>query len=107
MPNYIAYINPNCSKCRIVLSELERLAINAKIRLYLEAPLLRDEAVQIIELFGADAVRDLKEPLDKGQLVDLLVSDSSRLQRPIILDGDSGVICRPPEKLNEFLNREK
>ena len=106
MKSYVVFINPECSKCKIVLKELEKYDRSISIRYYLEDPLSRDEAEKIIRLFGSRAIRNLDMDLTNEDMITLLLNDSSRLQRPLILGDDSGEICRPPEKLKDYLTSE-
>jgi arsenate reductase len=108
----VIYYNPDCSKSRQALSLLRGLGFEPIIRHYLEQPPSRDELLALIaQLDDApeSLVRDPGIPLDSvaghgaatgaEAIAELLVSDPTRLQRPIVVCDGTAIIARPPERL--------
>lgn len=115
----LIYYNPDCSKSRQALSLLRELGFEPIIRHYLEQPPSRDELLALIaQLDDApeNLVRDPGISVDSGAahraamgaeaIVELLVSDPTRLQRPIIVCDGTAIIARPPERLLALFGEE-
>jgi arsenate reductase (glutaredoxin) len=104
MSSYKLFINPNCSKSRAVLDLIKEFKeVSILIRNYIETPVTNEEAEAIVFYFGKESLRDVEQELDNDSMVALLVSDSLKLQRPLIIGNGRGCIARPPEKIKEFL----
>lgn len=112
------YHNPRCSKSRKTLELITAAGVDAEIRLYLEDAPSADEILAVaarLEMPVAELLRrgesafrdatDLPDLADDAALAAWLAAHPIVLERPIVLDGDSGkaVIGRPPENVSELL----
>lgn len=113
------YHNPRCSKSRKTLQLIRDAGIEPVIVLYLKNP---PDAAQIIELaerLGEPVVAllrqgetefkqadDLPALDDDHALADWLSAHPIVLQRPIVIDVDSGraIVGRPPENVRELVS---
>ena len=113
------YHNPRCSKSRKTLEIIQEAGIQPTIVQYLEET---PDAAEILDLAGklgksvADLVRrgesqfkeaaDLPDLDDNVALASWIEAHPIVLERPIVVDTDSGnaVIGRPPENVNELLS---
>jgi len=110
------YHNPNCSKSRGALEALRERGAEFDVVEYLQEPLDRETLTRIAELLP-DPPEDLirkdrnfeRLGLDPNgyntleAVIDLLLEHPELMQRPIAVAGDRALICRPPEKVLEFL----
>lgn len=114
MNTWKIYYNPSCSKCRKTLSILVEKKIDFKIIEYLKSPPSEEEILRLIETLGVapqELVRlaetssaSTRIKLDKSKLVaQYLGKNPQLLQRPIVTNGNKGVIARPPEKVLRLL----
>ena len=112
------YHNPRCSKSRKTLELIRDADIEPEIRLYLEDTPTADEILEMAEKLGmrvADLLRrgesafkeatDLPDLEDDAALAAWLEAHTIVLERPIVLDSDSGkaVVGRPPENVHALL----
>ena len=112
------YHNPRCSKSRNTLELIRNAGIEPEIRLYLEDTPTADEILAVAEKLGlrvADLLRraestfkeatDLPDLTDDAALAAWLQAHAIVLERPIVLDSDSGeaVVGRPPENVQALL----
>ena len=113
------YHNPRCSKSRKTLEIIQEAGIQPTIVQYLEET---PDAAEILDLAGklgksvADLLRrgesqfkeaaDLPDLDDNVALASWIEAHPIVLERPIVVDTDSGnaVIGRPPENVNELLS---
>jgi len=105
MISYTIYINPACSKCKQAMDLITHYAtLTISIRYYLDTPLTREEATDIVTLFGKNSIRVHEGADSIESMIDILVHDSTRLQRPLIIGGGTGCIGRPIDHLKIFLD---
>lgn len=112
------YHNPRCSKSRKTLELIREAGIEPEIRLYLQDTPTADEILAVaarLEQPVADLLRrgesaykdanDLPDLDDDAALADWVAAHAIVLERPIVLDGDSGkaVVGRPPENVQALL----
>ena len=112
------YHNPRCSKSRKTLELIREAGIEPEIRLYLEDTPTADEIATVAAKLGlrvADLLRrgestfkeatDLPDLADDAALAAWLEAHAIVLERPIVVDSDSGeaVIGRPPENVQALL----
>ncbi len=112
----IIYHNPRCSKSRETLKILQDNNRQPKIIEYLHEPPTKLELANIIEMLGISPRELLRitEPEYKAAgLDDKSISDAHiiaaickyppLLQRPIVIQGNSAIIGRPPTKVLEIV----
>tara|TARA_Y100000589_G_C26701781_1_gene446017 strand:- start:129 stop:461 length:333 start_codon:yes stop_codon:yes gene_type:complete len=108
---YKFYHNPNCSKSRNCLKILEEKNTKFETVLYMKNRLTYDEIEEIInKLLGnlTSIIRDsnkvrINYKQKKHELIKFISENPNQLQRPIFFNGKNYIICRPPEKVLEFL----
>ena len=113
------YHNPRCSKSRATLKIIEEAGETPEIVAYLETPPTGARIVELAGMIGVpvrDLLRrgesDFKEATDQpdldndAALADWLSAHPRVIERPIVVDPDSGraVIGRPPENVNQLLD---
>jgi len=116
--NLTLYHNPKCSKSRKTLELIEKRGITPRVIAYLEKP---PSAATILELAAAldcpvrdllrtgeddyRAARDQLDTSDDDALAAWLANHPRVLERPIVVDSDSGraVIGRPPENVLQLV----
>ena len=114
------YHNPRCSKSRKTLELIESRGIQPTIVEYLSSP---PDAATLLDIAGrlgvplTDLLRrgetEFKEagesvPLDdENQLANWIASHPKVLQRPVVVDSDSGkaIVGRPPENVFELIGQ--
>jgi arsenate reductase len=112
------YHNPRCSKSRKTLELIRNAGIEPEIRLYLEdSPTAEEISAMAAKLDRpvADLLRrgesafkdatDLPDLADDAGLAAWVAAHAIVLERPVVLDSDSGkaVIGRPPENVQALL----
>lgn len=101
------YHNPRCSKSRTALARLRDAGADVETIEYLKTPPQRDQLKTLIEKLDVPASELLREQAgdggDDNAIIDALLADPKRLQRPIIEDDTRAIIARPPERADEFL----
>ena len=113
------YHNPRCSKSRKTLEIIQDAGVEPTILLYLEDTPSASEITAVADKLGlavADLLRrgesefkeaaDLPDLNDNAALAEWIEAHPIVLERPIVVDSDSGkaVIGRPPENVNELLS---
>jgi arsenate reductase len=114
---FIIYHNPRCSKSRKTLDILHAKGVDPAIVPYLEAP---PDGATILDIAGRLGVsvaallrrgedevkqgRNLPDLDDDSGLADWIAAHPKALQRPIVVDTDSGrvIVGRPPENVEEL-----
>lgn len=108
--------NPNCSKsnCALDYSQLFP-GLDIIIRPYLQEPLNKEELLQLVQKLQLPVVAIVRttdkdfiaqfgtEVLSDDVYLDILVNQPQLLQRPILINGDTAIIGRPPELILEYL----
>jgi arsenate reductase len=109
------YHNGECSKCRGALEIMQEKNIPYEARWYMAEPLSRNELKDILQklrLKAFDLVRQNEElyqsrftgkNFTEDEWIDILITNPSLMQRPIVVNGSKAIIARPPEKLFEVL----
>jgi len=113
------YHNPRCSKSRRTLEIIRDAGVEPTILLYLEDTPSANEITALAGKLGmpvADLLRrgesafkeatDLPDLADDAALAQWVQAHPIALERPIVVDTDSGkaVVGRPPENVNELLS---
>ena len=110
------YHNTACSKSTEAFCLLEANLENFRVIEYLKNPLNEYELKELIKKLGIEPeelVRK-KEPvfeekykdrkLTADEWIKAMVEDPILIERPIVVDGEKAMICRPPEKLLEWIS---
>lgn len=112
---YTILHNSRCGKSRDAVKVLEDSGKEFIIREYLKDPLSKDELKDILnklQLNPIDIIRTNEEDwkvnfkgkdLSDDQILNALIEYPKLLQRPIIVDDKNGVVGRPTELVNEFI----
>ena len=114
--NVIIYHNRRCSKSRATLAILEEKGVPLEIVEYLKTPPSKSDLSKILDKLGMEP-RDLMrknegryqalnladKTLDHGSLIDAMVENPILIERPVVVNGDKCVLCRPPENVLEIL----
>ena len=99
--------NKNCSKSRACIQILESENKDFKIREYLKDPLSIDEIKHLVQNFLGnkfDILRNMTEKdFDNKDLIKFIFENQKDLQRPIFFDGKNYIVCRPPDKVLEYI----
>lgn len=111
----IIYHNTRCSKSRDAFFLLEKKTKKFKVVEYLKTPLSRVELKELIKKLGIkpeDLVRK-KEPtfeekfknkkLTGEQWISAMIKYPILIERPIVVNGEKAMICRPAERVLELL----
>lgn len=109
------YFNPNCSKCRNAVSQLDERGEDYELVHYLETGLSTSELSDIIDMLEdplKDLVRkdqnfrdlglDANDYVTKDSVIELLQKYPKLMQRPIIVKNGKASIARTPEKVDEL-----
>jgi len=109
------YHNPRCSKSRECLQLLELQNIPFATVKYLSEPLSKEEISTIIKKLGIKPIELVRQKeaiwteqyknkkLTDDQAIEALFQHPTLIERPIVINGDRGVIARPAEKVKEIL----
>lgn len=115
--------NPRCRKSREALALLSEKQVDLEVRLYLDAPLNKEELESLIaKLRKTEGLADHELPKGlirtgeadykshyKGKLtseeavVEALLKHPKLLERPILINGNKALIGRPPENILAIL----
>jgi arsenate reductase len=107
------YYNPACSKCREALNLIQEQGLQPEVVEYLKTPPdaaeLKD-VLQLLKLRPRDIIRTREEifaslqlDLDNDEAVlAALVQHPELMERPIVVQGSTAVVARPPEKVREL-----
>ncbi len=107
--------NPKCSKSRAAMELLENKNIDASVVKYLEQAPTKEQLKDVLsklkisakELLrtGEDVYKELnlKDENDEEKIIEAMIQNPILIERPIIIKGESAVIARPIENLEELL----
>lgn len=118
MADVTIYHNPRCSKSRQALQLLEAAGATHEVVKYLEAPLdakgldslltkLGLEPQDVMRT-GEDTYKELglkNKAMSREEGIQVLVDHPILLERPIVVKGDRAVVARPPERVQELLQK--
>lgn len=121
MKTLILYHNSACSKCRKTFEILERSGREFKVVEYLDHPPTETELDSLLKQLKMEPERlvrtgeeEYEKLASKGQLprdrrgwIQLMIQSPILIERPIVSDGSTAVIGRPPEKVVEWLKSAK
>lgn len=108
--------NPRCSKSRQALALLEDAGAQVTIRRYLVDQPSREDLTHVLRLLGLPATavirsgeqvyKDLGLDMveDENTLIDAMLDNPIRIERPLAMHLDRAVIGRPPEDVLKLLD---
>lgn len=109
------YHNPRCSKSRQALAILVEGGAQPHIVEYLKAPLDAASLADLCAKTGKPARAmmrtgesiykelGLKDETDEVKLIAAMAAHPILMERPLVVAGDTALICRPPELAAQFL----
>lgn len=115
MPTLTLYHNPRCSKSRQAMALLDEAGVDYQTRLYLQEPLSAEEIKSLLAQLDKPAsalVRNkeaeyaasgLSADSDASAIAKALAAYPKLLERPLLSDGKSVRIGRPPEQILELI----
>ena len=104
-----------CSKSRCALDYLQQYKAAVTIRDYVADPLTREELTELLYKLGKEAKELVRTgddlfkalygdiELAKEQWLEVLVEHPILLERPILIDGDTAFVGRPPELVEAYV----
>ncbi len=107
--------NPKCSKSRAAMELLENKNIDASVVKYLEQTPTKEQLIDVLKKLnmkasqllrtGEDIYKELnlKDENDEEKIIEAMIQNPILIERPIIIKGESAVIARPIENLEELL----
>lgn len=114
----IIYYNARCSKCREALSLLKGAGCEVTLRNYISEPPTEKELTALISTLGCKAealIRKEEAPYkdfgakaktEKAR-IKLMCKYPTIIQRPIVIDGSTAVVGRPPELVLSLVKKNK
>jgi arsenate reductase len=109
------YHNARCSKSRQACSILSEKGIRSEIIEYLKTPPSQKEIKDLLKMLGMNAEELVRKGeslfkekfagkhLTETQWIKILSENPILMERPIIVNGKSAVIGRPPERVLELI----
>lgn len=106
--------NPACSKCQATLALIRENGVEPELINYLDGVLTAEDIEKVHQLLNApvtDMVRQSdpvwcaaidKRDLDEPEVYALMAANPKIIERPIVIEGDRAIVCRPPEKVLAF-----
>ena len=103
---FTLYHNDNYSKSKACLQLLKKNNVIFMIRDYIRNPLKLGEIKHFFNNFSSNKVHLFRKKIDNDdieELIKLLHTNQEMLQRPIFYNGKEYIVCRPPEKVLEYI----
>ena len=109
------YHNPRCSKSREALQILREAGKEVEVVEYLKQPPTEDELRDVLSKLNlpVEYLIRTKDPLYKSEFkgksltddewISILVKNPQLLERPIVFNGETAVLGRPPENVDKLL----
>ncbi|MEZ0006362.1 arsenate reductase [Flavobacterium sp. 28YEA47A] len=109
------YHNPRCGKSREGLSLLEKSGKEFKVIQYLKEVPTTEELKSIIKLLKISPIELVRQKeeiwiqnfkgktLSDEEIIKIMVENPILIERPIVINGKTATIGRPPEKILEIL----
>jgi arsenate reductase (glutaredoxin) len=109
--------NPNCSKSRATVEYLNENNISYETREYLKDSPSKDEIKEVVKQLNLSNIKDMmrqkeeeflelgleKENITNEDLIDAMVKIPKLIERPIAINNNKAVICRPLENINNII----
>ena len=114
---FTIYHNPRCRKSREALQLLEEKNIKFKVVRYLEQNFDIKSLGKVLDIIGkkpSDALRKNEEiwkkqlngkKIGEEEILKLMIKYPKLIERPIIINGNKGVIARPLKNLIDFIDK--
>jgi arsenate reductase len=102
----IIWHNPRCSKSRETLALLNAAGAEVEVVEYLANPPSRAQLAQLLAESGLSPLQGLRKDAtaaDDQTALDLMVSDPTTIERPLVQTVKGVRMCRPPERVHEIL----
>jgi arsenate reductase len=113
------YHNSECSKSRAVFEILEKSKLPFEVIEYLNTPLTEAVLDQLLTLLGMEPDQILRKgedeyetlglaknpPRTRQEWLKILIQNPILIERPIVTDGKTAVVGRPPETVNAWLSK--
>jgi len=118
---FTIYHNPRCSKSRQTLALLEEQAQKTQQEItiveYLKTPLEQSEITRLLSQLNCSAIEMMRtkeaefaeqnlKGADEEKLISAMVNTAKLIERPIVTDGNTAIIGRPPENVLTFFNAQ-
>ena len=109
------YHNNRCSKSRCALEVLENSGKDFEIVKYLEDVPTKKELQQLIKMLKIEPIDLVRKneaiwkseyknkDLTNDAIIAAMLTHPKLIERPIVVNGNNAVICRPTEKINKVL----
>lgn len=107
------YHNPRCSKSREALSLIQKRGLEPEVIEYLKTPLNAAELKDLLKLLKLKP-RDILRTKDANfealgldldddkAVIQALVAHPELMERPIVVQGSTALVARPPERVREL-----
>lgn len=114
---YTVLHNSRCGKSREAVKFFEEEQIDFKVREYLKEELSFDELKLIVEQLGVKPIEIVRtneaiwkeefkgKDFSDDELIQLMIDNPKLIQRPLVLKDGKGVIGRPFENIQEFVQK--
>lgn len=111
------YHNAKCSKSKEALAILEKAKVAFKVVEYIKKPLTIDELDELLMVLDIDPEQIVRKnedlyqelsleknpPSSRESWIKLLTENPILIERPIVSDGNTGVIGRPVDKISKWI----
>ena len=109
------YHNNRCSKSRSALEFLVNSGKEFEIIKYLEDVPTKKELQELIKMLNIEPIDLVRKneaiwkseyknkELTKDAIIDAMLTHPKLIERPIVVNGNHAVICRPTENINKVL----
>jgi arsenate reductase len=113
---YTIYHNPRCRKSREALQLLEEKNIKFKVINYLKEVFDKQSLEKVLDVIGkkpSEALRKNEEiwrkqfsgkKIGEEEILKLMIKYPKLIERPMVINGNKGVIARPLENLMDFID---
>ena len=118
MKTYTLYHNPRWGKSREAVSLLKEKNVVFSVVEYLKEPLTKEEIVDLGKKLGlepTDFVRKNEKEYKENKIhncegsrikmAKAIETFPKIMERPILSDGEKAIICRPPEKILDLIQK--
>ena len=115
MTNLTIYHNPRCSKSRETLALITEKNITPKVVEYLKKPLTQSAIKSLLKQLDIPAIEmvrtkercfkelGLSKDASEAILIKAMAENPVLIERPIVTDGKTAIIGRPPENVLQLL----